>query len=302
MGWKKKATFTGHRGAVHALEATAHPAQWLSGSADGRVVRWDMREPERGELVADAAVPVYSLHHDLARKLLFIGNANGGLHVIDLVEREELRLLRTHRKGIFSIVPLGTDRLVCTGGEGSISLWQLPSMELLRKIPLCEEKVRGAAVSNDGGSIALACGDGLVRVLDTGDLNEMATIEAHAKGAASVCWHPTKPVLITGGRDGFLRTWRSDKGYAPLLEVPAHRANIYGIVFGPDGGTIATASRDKTVRIWDAKDLALITKLDLGVGGHTHSVNTVRWCGGDALLSASDDKRILLWEPDGTRA
>lgn len=298
MVWKKRTTFTGHRGAVHALEPTSHPDQWLSASADGRVVRWDLREPDRGELVADAAVPVYSLRHDPARKLLFIGNANGGLHVIDLVEREELRLLRQHRKGIFSIVPIGADRLLCTGGDGSISLWQLPSMELLRHIPLCDEKVRGAAVSPDGAALALACGDGLVRVLDTKDLNELATIEAHAKGAASVCWHPAKPALFTGGRDGFLRTWRTDKGYSRLLEVPAHRANIYGITFSTDGGSIATASRDKTVRIWNAKDLELLAKLDLGIGGHTHSVNTVRWCGASALLSASDDKRVMLWKAD----
>ena len=83
MAWHRTATFTGHRGAVYSVQGTANPNLFLSASGDGKVVRWDMRMPDHGEQVADALKPIYTIHNDRDRKLLFIGNSEGGLHVVD---------------------------------------------------------------------------------------------------------------------------------------------------------------------------------------------------------------------------
>jgi WD repeat-containing protein 61 len=295
MGWTKHASYLGHRGAIYALQSTSNPHLFLSGSGDGHVVRWDVRSPERGDQIADTLKAIFSLHHDVGRKLLFIGNEEGGLHMIDLVAQEEVRLLKAHKRGIFRIVPLGADRILCTGGDGLMSVWNVPSMELIRHVPLSDEKIRGVAVSADGAQIAVACLDGSIRILDSTDFNEQHTLAGHVKGAASVSWHPNKPVLISGGRDGHLRFWRSDAGFAPLHDFAAHRANIYGIAFNSDASLCATASRDKTVKIWDAATFEPLERFDLKTHGHTHSVNVVQWCNDGSLLSASDDRSILRW-------
>ncbi len=295
MQWQRRAVFTGHRGAVYALQGTRNPNLFLSASGDGKVVRWDVRTPDGGEQVADALKAIYSFHHDQERKLLFIGNGEGGLHVVDLSEGEELRHLVTHRLGIFRIIPLDKDRIICAGGDGTISVWKVPSMDLQRHVPLSGEKLRGLAVSPDGSLLAVASLDGRVRVLDTRDFNEVNGFDAHERGAASVCWHPAKPVLISGGRDGHLRFWRSDAGFKPLQAIPAHRANIYGIAFSPDGAVCATASRDKSVKLWDASTFDPVARLELKQGGHTHSVNAVLWNADGTLLTAGDDRSVRLW-------
>jgi WD40 repeat protein len=297
MAWHRTAVFTGHRGAVYSVQGTANPNLFLSASGDGKVVRWDMRMPDHGEQVADALKPIYTIHNDRERKLLFIGNSEGGLHVVDLHEGEELRHLHAHRLGIFRILPLGKDRIVCSGGDGAISVWKVPTMELERQIPLSEEKVRGLAVNADGSLLAVACLDGRVHVLETRDLNTRHTIEAHERGAASVCWHPSKPALISGGRDGHLRFWRTDADFKPLRAIPAHRANIYGIAFSPDTNLCATASRDKSVKLWDAASFEPVDRFELKQGGHTHSVNAVHWRPDGTLISAGDDRTIRVWGP-----
>ena len=296
MAWQKTAQFTGHRGAVYALQGMANPNLFLSASGDGKVVRWDRRMPDHGEQVADALKPTYCIHHDRERKLLFIGNSEGGLHMVDLAEGEELRHLHAHRLGIFRIVPLGMERIMCSGGDGTVSVWKVPSMELERQVPLSEEKVRGIAVNPDGTLVAIASLDGRVHVLDAQDLNTLHTMDAHERGAASVCWHPTKPVLITGGRDGHLRFWRSDADFNLLQSIPAHRANIYGIAFNVEGTVCATASRDKSVKLWDAATFDPVDRFELKQGGHTHSVNALLWCADGTLLSGGDDRRVLSWK------
>ncbi|MBK9760247.1 MAG: WD40 repeat domain-containing protein [Flavobacteriales bacterium] len=293
--FERRSIFVGHRGAVHAIAGTAHPNLFFSASGDGRVVRWDTRTPDAGELIADALKSIYTIHHDQERKLLFIGNSEGGLHVIDLVEREEVRLLQAHKRGIFRIIPFGNERIICSGGDGTISVWKVPSMELERQIPLSEEKIRGMSISPDGSMLAVASLDGSIRVLETTDMNEIHRLTGHKTGAASVCWHPKKPVLISGGRDGQLRFWRTSSNFKAIQAIPAHRANIYGIAFNPDGSLCATASRDKTVKIWDAKTFDQLDRIDLKNGGHTHSVNDVLWCADGCLLTASDDRSIRNW-------
>lgn len=295
MAWQKTAKFTGHRGAVYALQGTGNLNLFLSASGDGKVVRWDLRIPDHGEQVADALKPIYTILCDRERKLLFIGNSEGGLHVVDMAEGEEIRHLQVHRLGIFRIIPLGADRIVCSGGDGKISVWKVPSMELERLIPLSDEKVRGLAVNMDGSLLAVASLDGRVHVLGTRDLDSRYIIEAHDRGAASVCWHPSKPALISGGRDGQLRFWRSDGEFKLLRAIPAHRANIYDIAFSPDATICATASRDKSVKLWDATSFEPVDRFELKQGGHTHSVNTVHWCADGTLLTAGDDRSIRTW-------
>jgi len=124
-------------------------------------------------------------------------------------------------------------------------------------------------------------------------------VDASATGATALALHPQKPVLVSGGKDGHLRTWRTDQGFGALLELPAHKASIYRIAFSPDGNLMATASRDKTAKLWDASTLAPVGRLDRSAGGHTHSVNALLWCGA-TLITAGDDRRILAWSQENT--
>ncbi len=301
MSWSCVASFTGHHGAVYALIAAEHPGTFFSGSGDGHVVRWDLRFPDKGEVVVDVGKAVFTLHLTKDRRTLFVGHEAGGLHVIDLKEREETQLFKVHRKGIFSIVALPGDRIAVAGGDGSISVWKSgtsasgsATLDLQRQIPLCEEKVRGFALNAKRTLLAVACGDGSVRVLDTKNFNETHTLAAHEGGCNSVAWHPRKPVLVSGGKDGHLRTWNSDDKFRALHAITAHKGSIYCVAFNASGSLCATSSRDKSAKLWDANSFDPVVKLDVCSKGHTHSVNALLWLG-EELLTSSDDKRIIRW-------
>ena len=81
-----------------------------------------------------------------------------------------------------------------------------------------------------------------------------------------------------------------------IAEIPAHNYVIYDIISMNDGHNFITASRDKTIKIWNTGNLSFLQRIDLKVGGHRHSVNCLAKIAEDAFSSGSDDKRIIVWD------
>lgn len=289
------ARFTGHKGPVYALAEGPRPGTFLSGSGDGHVVLWTVDRPEAGELLVNVGQPVFSLCLEPSRARLTIGTDSGSLHVIDLNDRKEVQLMQHQAKGLYAILPVGGSRMLCASGDGTLAVYmQGPVLTLQRLIPLSDGKLRGLALDAGGQHLAVACGDGTVRVLDTTDLNEHHTLDAHEGGALCAAFHPTKPVLLTGGKDGHLRLWHATEKHRALMALPAHKAAIYRVAFNADGSLCATASRDKTAKLWDAITFDPLARLDRASGGHAHSVNTVLWVDG-TLITGGDDRSIVAW-------
>ncbi|MBK8227141.1 MAG: hypothetical protein IPK70_08185 [Flavobacteriales bacterium] len=282
-----------HTGAIYALLVIGD--EILTAGGDGFLLSWTPDAPVRTTAIARFQHPVYCLAHDSLRQLVHAGTSNGDLHVIDYAQRKLLTSIAAHPRGTFGLLPLPDGGVLSVGGDGSLARWsgnerehEAPS----RRIPLAEGKVRGLALSPDGRLLAVACGDGRLELLHASDLNSAGAWHAHAGGALCVAFHANKPVLLSGGKDGHLRAWRMDHLGEQVVEAPAHRGAIYSIA--QQGDVIATASRDRTIGIWDAGTLDLKRRL---TGGHSHSVNTIGWKG-ESLISASDDRRLIRWSPD----
>jgi WD40 repeat protein len=77
--------------------------------------------------------------------------------------------------------------------------------------------------------------------------------------------------------------------------LDGHENSVNSVSFSSDGQIIASASDDKTIKLW-SHDGKLIKTLT----GHSDSVNSVSFSSdGQIIASASDDKTIKLWSHDG---
>jgi WD40 repeat protein/energy-coupling factor transporter ATP-binding protein EcfA2 len=72
-----------------------------------------------------------------------------------------------------------------------------------------------------------------------------------------------------------------------------HANHVNGVSFSPDGKMLASASSDKTVKLWDTSTGKQIKTLS----GHTNPVNGVSFSpDGNMLASASRDNTVKLWD------
>lgn len=76
-----------------------------------------------------------------------------------------------------------------------------------------------------------------------------------------------------------------------------HTGAVYLTSFSPDGNLLATASYDRTARLWDVRDRSHPRPLGAPLTGHSSWVSTAVFSpGGRTLATAGDDGRVLLWD------
>ena len=289
-------TFSGHRDCVYALEGSKDSSQFFSAGGDGLVVKWNLQTPDLGELIAQVPASVYAICLDKQRNQLWVGQNFDGIHLIDVVLKQEIKSLKITSASIFDIKIHENIALIGLS-DGIIVVMDVETFSVKRHLKASDKSVRSIAINELTKEFAVGYSDFSVKIFDLQDFSLKLVIDEHTNSIFSVCYSPDKKYLLTTGRDAHLKVWDVTQKYQLKQSIVAHLFAINHITYHPSGDLFATCSMDKSIKIWDAKTFKLLKVIDKARhAGHGTSVNKLFWSTYEhQLVSASDDKKISVW-------
>ncbi|XP_026490148.2 phospholipase A-2-activating protein [Vanessa tameamea] len=152
-------------------------------------------------------------------------------------------------------------------------------------LPPCEAFPEGLVItgSNDNTILGYNLQDGVVQI----------NLKGHENAVCSVSPGHDFGVLISSSWDNTARVWNLNTPQMSPVILRGHEAAVWAAL-ELKNGTLATASADKTIKLW-RKDGALLSTLT----GHTDCVRGLTVATEDSFLSCSNDASIRLWTNRG---
>ncbi|TDI66322.1 MAG: WD40 repeat domain-containing protein [Bacteroidetes bacterium] len=290
-------TFIGHKDAVYTLEPVTGQSAFFSGAADGMVVRWDLDEPDKGQLVVNLPNSVYALQYIKEKHQLVVGHNFQGIHVIDLLKNEEVGSLSLPKSAIFDLKQVDSRLLVSTA-DGSVFVIDLEELRILEQLNHSGKSARCISINIESEEFAVGYSDHMVRIFDINTYRLKYELAGHTNSVFTVAYHPKQPMLLSGGRDAHLKMWSIEDNYSLQESVVAHMYAINHLEFSPNGQLFVTCSMDKSIKVWNAQEFKLLKVIDKDrYAGHGTSVNKLYWSPyNQQLASCSDDRTISIWD------
>ncbi|KAK5257351.1 Lissencephaly-1 [Cryomyces antarcticus] len=232
--------------------------------------------------------------------------------------------LKGHTKPVLSLDyggPRGGTLLVSCSSDLTIKLWD-PADEYknTRTLPGHDHSIScvrfipsgAAGAPTSGNLLASASRDRTIRIWDVTTGYCVKTIRGHADWVRDI--HPSADgrYLLSAGNDQTARLWDASSGDAKASFV-GHTHVVECAALAPSAAYpllaaladlkksplvtssaefLATGSRDKTIKLWDARGTCIKTLV-----GHDNWVRALVWHpGGKYLLSCGDDKSVRCWD------
>jgi WD40 repeat protein/serine/threonine protein kinase len=168
--------------------------------------------------------------------------------------------------------------------------WQLSGEPLQWRMSL-GAIAYGVAFAPDGRSVAVACQDRALYLLDV-DTHQARILRGHDDQVFAVAFSPDGKRLASGSWSGEIRLWDVASG-GEIRVLTGHTDKVDSVSFSPDGTVLASASWDKSVRLWDVGS----GRERRVLSGHSDQVLSVSFApGGKLLASGSKDKTVRLWD------
>ncbi|EGG24451.1 WD40 repeat-containing protein [Cavenderia fasciculata] len=128
---------------------------------------------------------------------------------------------------------------------------------------------------------------------DTKEEAQKAALERYNQVLNSVAGGTKGDVMVSGSDDFTCIVWNPAHAKAPVARLAGHQQLINLVSFSPNGRYFASASFDKSIKLWDAANNKFLGNFR----GHVGAVYQVCWSSDSRyLVSGSKDSTLKIWD------
>ncbi|KAK4359467.1 hypothetical protein RND71_021696 [Anisodus tanguticus] len=180
--------------------------------------------------------------------------------------------------------------------SGTVCIWNYQTQTMVKSFEATELPVRSAKFIPRKQWVVAGADDMFIRVYNYNTMDKVKVFEGHTDYIRCVAVHPTLPYVLSSSDDMLIKLWDWEKGWLCTQIFEGHSHYVMQVTFNPkDTNTFASASLDRTIKIWNLGSPDPNFTLD----AHLKGVNCVDYfTGGDKpyLITGSDDHTAKVWD------
>lgn len=201
------------------------------------------------------------------------------IRIWDTKRAQTCRILSGHTKSVTCVKWGGSGLIYSASQDRTVKVWRAQDGVLCRTLEGHAHWVNTLALNVD-------------YVLRTGPMQLGSSAKNLLEYARMRYESVGEEKLVSGSDDFTLFLWKPEKEKKPIARMTGHQQLINDVKFAPNGRIIASASFDKSIKLWESNTGIYIASLR----GHVQAVYSLAWSADSRLLvSGSADSTLKVW-------
>lgn len=290
--------FSGHKDWIFAVSWSPDCLSLASGCKNGEINIWcpktglrKTRTPLTGHTkwVTCLAWEPMNLNPDCRR--LASASKDCTIRIWDVVLKRFESVLTGHSMKVTAVVWSANGLIYSASQDRNIMVWRASDSTLCRTLSTHAHWIN---------SLSINC-DNLIRIgpFDPSNPNKILDFEKGRTELSKKCQElytqfrgGNEDLLVSASDDMTLCLWKPESDKEPVARMTGHQQVVISAKFSPDARFIASASFDKSIKLWDGRNGKFIATLR----GHVQRVHQIAWSGDSRfLVSGSADSTVKVW-------